>query len=48
MGGSVCGRMASNSKNEGLIGSEELGGKDTAASLDATGVEIGLFQGQGI
>jgi len=40
--------MTSNSKNESLIGSEELGATDETLSLDATGEEVGLFEGQGM
>ena len=41
------GEMASNSKNESLIGSEDLGATDETVSLDASGEEVGLFEGQG-
>jgi len=40
--------MSSNSKNESLIGSEELGATDETVSLDATGEEVRLFEGQGM
>jgi hypothetical protein len=42
------GQMSSNSKNESLIGSEELRATDKTASFDATGEEVGFFEGQGI
>ena len=40
--------MSSNSKNESLIGSEELGATDETVSFDATGEEVRLFEGQGM
>lgn len=40
--------MASNSKNESLIGSEKLSATDETVSLDASGEEVGLFEGQGM
>ncbi len=40
--------MTSNSKNESLIGSEELGATNETVSLNATGEEVGLFEGQGM
>jgi hypothetical protein len=40
--------MTSNSKNESLIGSEELGATNETVSLNATGEEVGLFRGQGM
>jgi len=52
LGNNFCelgmGEMASNSKNESLIGSEELGATDETVSLDASGEEVGLFEGQGM
>jgi len=41
-------QMSSNSKNESLIGSEELGATDETVSFDATGEEVRLFEGQGM
>ena len=41
-------QMSSNSKNESLIGSEELGATDETVSFDATGEEVGLFEGHGM
>jgi hypothetical protein len=41
-------QMTSNSKNESFIGSEEFGATDETVSFDATGEEVGLFEGQGM
>ena len=40
--------MASNSKNESLISSEKLSATDETVPLDASGEEVGLFEGQGM
>ena len=42
------GQMTSNSKNESLTASEQLGTTDETVSVDATGDGVRLIQGQGM
>jgi len=37
--------MTSNTKNESIITSEELGTTDETVAIDATGEEVGLVEG---
>ena len=41
-------QMTSNSKNESLTASEQLGTTDQTVSVDATGDGVRLYEGQGM